>query len=106
MFKSFCISFRLKNVYRVNSIIYSLKQLPLIKKILPSSLYNNKGIKIANELEKDLEIEKLYLSVENKFDLLYRNNRLDNKDSMFRIIIILLLVLIIIGTINLGNWIG
>ncbi len=67
---------------------------------------NNKGIKIANELEKDLEIEKLYLSVENKFDLLYRNNRLDNKDSMFRIIIILLLVLIIIGTINLGNWIG
>ena len=67
---------------------------------------NNKGIKIANELEQDLEVEKLYLSVENKFDLLYRNNRLDNKDSMFRIIIILLVVLIIIGTINLGNWIG
>ena len=67
---------------------------------------NSRGIKMANELESDLEVEKLYLMVENKFDLLYRNNRLDNKDSMFRIIIILLLVLIIIGTINLGNWIG
>lgn len=67
---------------------------------------NNKGIKLANNLESDLEIEKLYLSVENKFELIYRNNRLDNHDSMFRIIIILLLVLIIIGTINLGNWIG
>ena len=62
MFKSFCISFRLKNVYRVNSIIYSLKQLPLIKKILPSSLYKNKGIKIfGNIISILLEILNIFL---------------------------------------------
>ena len=39
MLKTFWIAFKLKITYRVNTIIYSLKQLPLIKKILPASLY-------------------------------------------------------------------
>lgn len=64
-----------------------------------------KGNKFINECEEKLGIEKLYIAVENKFDLLYKNNRLDNHENMFRIVIILLIVLIIIGTINLGNWI-
>lgn len=46
MFKSFIISFKLKNAYRVNSIIYSIKQLPIIKKILPDKLYQNNALKI------------------------------------------------------------
>lgn len=46
MKETFVTSFKLKNTYRVNSIIYSLKQLPLIKKILPSSLYANDGLKL------------------------------------------------------------
>lgn len=46
MIKSFIISFKLKNTYRVNSIIYSIKSLPIINKVLPSSLYHNKGLKI------------------------------------------------------------
>ena len=46
MIKSFIISFKLKNTYRANSIIYSLKQFPIINKILPSSLYKNKVLKI------------------------------------------------------------
>ena len=46
MLKSFFTSFKLQNTYRTNSIIYSLKQLPLIKRILPNSLYKNKGLKI------------------------------------------------------------
>ncbi len=46
MLKTFIISFKLQNTYRTNSIIYSIKQLPLIKRILPNSLYKNKGLKI------------------------------------------------------------
>lgn len=46
MIKAFLISFRLKNAYRVNSIIFSIRQLPLIKKILPQSLYRSRALKI------------------------------------------------------------
>lgn len=50
MIKSFVISFKLKNTYRVNSIIYSIKQIPLIKKILPTSLYESKILKIIGNI--------------------------------------------------------
>ena len=57
MIKSFIISFKLKNTYRANSIIYSLKQFPIINKILPSSLYKNKVLKIfANIISIILEL--------------------------------------------------
>ena len=46
MNKTFKISFALKNTYRVNSILYALKQMLILKKILPSELYGVKGIKI------------------------------------------------------------
>ena len=46
MFKTFIISFKLRNTYKANSIIYSIKQFPIINKILPDSLYKNKGLKI------------------------------------------------------------
>ena len=67
---------------------------------------NLSGNKLANDYEQKLGLDKLYISVENKFDLLYRNIKLDNHNTMFRIIIILLVVLIIIGTINLGNFLA
>ena len=40
------IAFSLKNTYRVNTILYSLKQIPLIKSILPQELYCDPDIKI------------------------------------------------------------
>ena len=46
MLKTFITSFKLQNTYRTNSIIYSIKQLPIIKRILPNSLYKNRGLKI------------------------------------------------------------
>ncbi len=46
MYKTFRISFSLKNTYRVNSILYALKQVPLLKKILPERLYQSRGLKI------------------------------------------------------------
>lgn len=46
MFHSFMISFRLKDTYRANTIIYSLKQFPLIRYMLPVNLYRSRGLKI------------------------------------------------------------
>lgn len=62
MLKSFIISFKLKNTYRVNSIIYSIKQLPIIKKILPDSLYKNRGLKIfANIISILVEVIGIFI---------------------------------------------
>ena len=62
MLESFITSFKLKNTYRVNSIIYSVKQLPIIKKILPESLYKNKALKIiGNIISIIMEICTIFL---------------------------------------------
>ena len=45
MFSVFATSYRLRITYRVNSIIYSLKQLPLVRRLLPSALYRSCGLK-------------------------------------------------------------
>lgn len=50
MFRDFLISFKLRNTYKVNGFIYSLKQLPLIKNILPEKLYESKGLKILGNI--------------------------------------------------------
>ncbi len=44
------ISFSLKNTYRVNSILYAIKQLPILKKVLPDTLYRMIGFKIAGHI--------------------------------------------------------
>lgn len=62
MNKTLRIAFSLKNTYRVNSILYSLKQIPLIKKILPQSVYKVRGLKIfANILSVIWEILSVFL---------------------------------------------
>ena len=62
MINTFITSFKLKNTYRVNSIIYSIKQFPLIKRILPNSLYKSKGLKIfANIISTFMELFSIFL---------------------------------------------
>ena len=62
MNKTLKISFALKNTYRVNSILYALKQMLLIKMILPSVLYGARGLKIfANILSAIWEILSAFL---------------------------------------------
>ena len=46
MLRSFVTSFKLENSYKVNSFIYSLKQIPVIKRIIPSRFYGNPDFKI------------------------------------------------------------
>ena len=62
MNKTLRISFSLKNTYRVNSILYSLKQIPLIKKLLPQMLYRVRAFKIlANILSGIWEVLAVFL---------------------------------------------
>ena len=62
MLKTFITSFKLQNTYRTNSIIYSIKQLPIIKRILPNSLYKNKELKIfANIISFIWEIVSIFI---------------------------------------------
>lgn len=46
MLKTLLISFRLKNTYRVNAILHGFRQIPLIKKLFPPTVYSMSGFKI------------------------------------------------------------
>ena len=46
MKSSFLTSYKVKLAYRVNTIIYSLKQFPILGKIIPDGLYGNDALKI------------------------------------------------------------
>ena len=46
MDKTLQIAFKLRNTYKVNSILYSIRHLPLLKKLLPEDIYRVKGFKI------------------------------------------------------------
>ena len=62
MIKSFILSNRLRITYRVNSFIYSIRQFPIIKKILPNRLYKSKVLKILGMIFSILiEILQIFL---------------------------------------------
>lgn len=46
MLKTLRLSLTLKNTYRVNSILYAIKQIPLIKNIIPDSIYSEGGLSV------------------------------------------------------------
>lgn len=46
MLKTLRLSLALENTYHVNSILYAVKQLPLIKKIIPDSIYSEGVFKV------------------------------------------------------------
>lgn len=55
-------SFKLRNAYKANSFIYALKSLPIIKRLLPASLYGNEGLKIfANVVGVFYEIGTVFM---------------------------------------------
>lgn len=46
MLKTLRLSFALRNTYRVNSILYSIKQMPLLRRVIPGTVYQIRGFKI------------------------------------------------------------
>ena len=62
MIKTLRLTFSLRNTYRVNSILYSIKQIPLLKKVLPDALYRVRWLKIfANLLSVLWEVASAFL---------------------------------------------
>ena len=62
MLNTLRISFALKNTYRVNSILYSIRQVPLVKHLLPATIYQSRGCKIfANVLSLLWELVTIFL---------------------------------------------
>ena len=62
MLKTLRLSFSLKNTYRVNGILYSLKQIPFLKRLLPATLYRIRGLKFfANVLSVLWELVTIFL---------------------------------------------
>ena len=58
------------------------------------------------KVDSTLEIEKKYIAVENKFDFLYKNLKLEETSNLNKICFILFIIMVIIGIINLGLWLG
>ena len=48
--KTFLISLKLRNAYKVNTFIYALKSLPILNKILSTKLYQSKIVKIIGNI--------------------------------------------------------
>lgn len=62
MYKTLRSSFLLRNTYRVNSILYGLRQIPLIKRAFPVNMYGVGGLKIfANILSVIWEVVSAFL---------------------------------------------
>ena len=62
MLQTFLISFRLRNTYKVNTIIYALKSIPGINRLLPDKLYQSKVLKIiGNIISVLLEIVNIFI---------------------------------------------
>lgn len=53
-----------------------------------------------------LEVEKKYIAIENKFDFLYKNLKIEETSHLDRICFVLFIIMVIIGIINLGLWLG
>lgn len=99
MNKTLKISFSLKNTYRVNSILFSLRQIPLVKKLLPVSLYKVRGLKIfANVLSVLWEIVSVFLGKFFYFLLMVCGiGRLFDKCPQDQVFLHILLFLTLIG---------
>lgn len=62
MIKTFRTAFLLKNTYRVNTILYAIKQIPLLNRLLPQAIYRVYGLKIfANILAVLWELVSIFL---------------------------------------------
>ena len=62
MRKTLVLSFALRNTYRVNGILYSIKQIPLVGRLLPEKLYSVTALKLlANILSVLWEVVSVFL---------------------------------------------
>lgn len=101
MNKTLRLSFSLKNTYRVNGILYSLKQIPLLKRLLPETLYRVHAFKVfANVLSVLWEIVSVFLGKAIYFAvMLYGFGSLYQPAQPSRLSLHILLFLSVIGAL-------
>ena len=62
MRKTLRLSFSLRNTYRVNSILYALRQVPLLRRLVPADVYRHREFKLlANVLSVVWEILSVFV---------------------------------------------
>ena len=61
------------------------------------------GKSLCEKWSKELELDRTYVELENEFDILYKNNKLNKNQDIRVISIVLCIILIIVGIINLIN---
>ncbi len=62
MIKTFITSFKLRDTYKANSILYTLRSIPFVKKLFPNFLYGSSGIKVfAHIISIFLELGSIFL---------------------------------------------
>lgn len=59
--------------------------------------------KLIEDFQDYLDINKKFIQLENEFDLIYKNNQLNDKRDTQRIFIVFFIIFIIIGMFNLWN---
>ena len=105
MLNTLRLSFSLKNTYRVNAILHSLKQIPLLKHLLSNTLYQVRGLKIfANVLTVIWELITIFL-----FKFLYFfvmvcgleliRPDLQSKETFLHILLLLTLIALFVGMV-------
>lgn len=60
---------------------------------------------LIEDWKKELKLEQSYIKVDNQFDLLYKNNKLNYNNDLVKFSIALFIVAIILGIINLWSMI-
>ena len=74
-----------------------------------SELYNVKMTDrdlFVSQMDIDLGLDEKIITIEAQFDLMYKNNKLNDKQNVQRIFIGILAVAIVVGVINLINFIN
>ena len=62
MRKTLRLSFSLRNTYRVNSILYALRQVPLLRRLVPADVYRHREFKLlANVLSEGKSWSTIYV---------------------------------------------
>ena len=64
---------------------------------------NKEGYELAEKIEKTLELDKQYIKVDDEFDLIYKNNKLNDKEFNKKFLIAVLVVLLILGLLNFAS---